>query len=143
MIRVMIVNEDNSYIVKKVKNPNKSFDVNGETYLLEQPYVLRKKSLIGSKDYIIYSKSLIFPTMNPNKTTANDVIKKVIKLDSSNTVKNETTIADKEFQILLHQKITRDLLGEIKDSFLTYIMMAGAGILVGLLIGLAMGHVRL
>jgi hypothetical protein len=81
--------------------------------------------------------------MNPNKTTANDVIKKVIKLDSSNTVKNETTIADKEFQILLHQKITRDLLGEYKESFLTYIMMAGAGMLVGLLIGLAMGHATL
>lgn len=50
---------------------------------------------------------------------------------------------DKNYQVLLHSKALSDLLPRAEFNYLLLLMGSGIGILLGIVIGLAIGHVRI
>ena len=140
-IRVWIINAMNQIKEKKIDLKNPTFELGNNTYRVESPYVISK----GNKKYIIYSKGIVNSALNPDRMSAENFLNKqeAIVLDKSNTIKNESTIYDSQFQILLHTNGLRTFLGTQKDSFALTAMIGIAGFIFGLILMAVVGHVRL
>ena len=139
-IRVWIINSMNQVREKKIDLKNPTFELGNNTYRVESPYVITK----GNKKYIIYSKGIVNSALNPDRNSAEQFLQKQeeIVLDKSNTVQNESTVYDTQFQILLHTNGLRTFLGTQKDSFALTMMIGIAGFVFGLILMAVLGHVR-
>lgn len=135
-VRVWIVNAMNQIREKKLNLKNGTFEFEGNTYVVESPYVLSK----GNRKYVIHSKGMVNSAINPMRESAKDLLDKI---DKSNTVKFESSPYDTQFQILLHTKGLKDMLGDVKENFMAMLMMLGAGLLLGVIIMAVAGHIRL
>lgn len=160
--RALILYNDKSYSFKKINKSDNTFEANNSTYLVNQDAIFldRKK---GKKRLSIYSKDNIFPYGDTNRIHADDVIDKVNKksrlkkleqkkdLTENETkeykelkeITSDTTIGDRQFQILLHVKGLRDFLTNPKTDYMMFLMIAGLSMFVGIIIGLAIGQVKL
>ena len=56
---------------------------------------------------------------------------------------NTTNERDYIYQDLIHSTAVKDVIGVVKDNLMLALVGAGFGLLLGIIIGLAIGHVKL
>lgn len=134
-MKVLIIKPDNSYVIKKIKNPKETIEIDKKSYLLSDSLVDRKS---GKKRMGIYSENNIFPINSKKRISADKVLDKVAR-----GISYDSTTGDSKFQILLHTKVVKDMLASEQENLMMYLMIGIASLLMGLLIGLALGHVAL
>ena len=97
-------------------------------------YIDQLKKGIFDKQYraLFYSEK----QLNPVKSDGNQVIQ-------MNYLTNTTNERDYIYQDLIHSIVVKDVIGVVKDNLMLALVGAGFGLLLGIIIGLAIGHVKL
>ncbi len=134
--KLFILKPDNTfYIVRKKKIKDNIIDVKDAKYIIEPNSVFYKlKKGIFDKQYraLFYSEKQI----NPVKSDGKEVIQ-------VNYLTNTTNERDYIYQDLIHSTAVKDVIGVVKDNLMLALVGAGFGLLLGIIIGLAIGHVKL
>ena len=136
---VYVIKPDNSCIKRKIKNPKETIEIQGKTYLMDRSCIVSLKK----QRLIFYSENAIFPINAEEKSNAEKVTRIADLKLSGKTFNYESTNADNQFQILLHTKALKDFLKVEQENLMTYLLIAGAGVLLGMIMGLIIGHATL
>jgi|ABOZ01.1.fsa_nt_gi hypothetical protein len=134
--RIFILKPDNTFFtVNKNKLNSNIIKVGNSTYMIEPESVFYKlkKGLFG-KQYraIFYSEKNLMPL----KTEKGEIVQ-------GGYLHTKITEADYIIQDLLHAKVIQDVINPVKENLMLLVMAAGFGVLMGIIIGLAIGHVRI
>jgi hypothetical protein len=60
-----------------------------------------------------------------------------------NPITYKSNDLDENYQILLSSKVLKDWIGDIKNDFMLYLLILGAGLMMGGIIVATIGHIRL
>lgn len=112
---IIILNKDKTYTSIVKRHIPTVFQYKGKSHKLNpnEFYIGRKRNLI------IYDSE----GLNPITYKSNDL--------------------DENYQILLSSKVLKDWIGDIKNDFMLYLLILGAGLMMGGIIVATIGHIRL
>ena len=145
--KIFILNKDNTVKIVNRKKLEDKMEIDGSTYLLTPQSIFIPVSSTGKdkhRHYLFLSRDRINSVRtNETEIVNTDVLPNVTGKDEMHILKNNSDNEDKNYQILLHSKALKDLLPVESFNMLQMMLFIGMGALIGLIIGLTIGHVKL
>jgi hypothetical protein len=145
---ICVLNKDNTVKIVTRKKLDNIIDIDGSKYVLtpQSVFVAQNSSRKFRKYHFLFvSKDRINTVRSNGKEILNSdlVPLKSDKGEELYELRNNTGNEDSNYQILLHSKALKDLLPYDALPVMTMIIVGAMGLIMGIVIGLAIGHVRL